>query len=61
MEVRVSIHEDGTTEVDVNGVTGPDCTKYTQAVTKALGGDIVEDKKKPEFNQLTKETKSTKA
>lgn len=60
MEVKVTINEDGTTEVDVNGVTGPDCAKYTQAVIKALGGAVVEDKRKPEFNQVTKEKKSHK-
>tara|TARA_B100001250_G_scaffold401327_1_gene413049 strand:+ start:1088 stop:1270 length:183 start_codon:yes stop_codon:yes gene_type:complete len=53
MEVKVTINEDGTTEIDVNGVQGPDCGKYTNAVSKALGGDIVEDKKKPEYNQCS--------
>ena len=54
MEVKVTVNEDGTTEVDVNGVQGPDCKKYTDAVAKALGGEILSETKKPEFHQENK-------
>ena len=49
--IEVIIEEDGTTHVEVNGVVGPECQKYTEAIKKALGGEIVSEDKKPEFFQ----------
>jgi hypothetical protein len=51
MEVKVTVNEDGTTEVEVNGVQGSGCTEFTDAIVKALGGDVLSDKKKPEYYQ----------
>ena len=53
MKITVTVNEDGTTEVDVEGVQGPACKTYTDAVMKALGGKLLEEKKKPEFDQPT--------
>ena len=50
-EVTVTINRDGTVEVDVNGVQGSGCQDYTDAVLKALGGEVIKDEKKPEFYQ----------
>jgi hypothetical protein len=59
MEIKVTVNEDGTTEIDVNGVQGPECGKYTEAVAQALGGDVVADTKKPEYTQASN-TKTVK-
>ena len=48
-EIKVTVSEDGSVEIDVNGVKGKSCEKYTEAITKALGGKITSDKKKPEY------------
>ena len=56
MEVKVIVNEDGTTEIEVDGVVGSGCAQYTQAVIKALGGQVTKDEKKPEYYQ----TDSTK-
>ncbi len=52
-KVTVTISKDGTAEVDVNGVKGSGCEKYTKAVLKALGGDVIKDEKKPEYYETT--------
>ena len=49
MEVKVTVNPDGSTEIEVNGVKGEGCTKYTDAVIKALGGAVTSDEKKPDF------------
>ncbi len=51
MEVKVTVSPDGSTEIEVNGVKGTGCTKYTDAIVKALGGDVTSDKKKPEYHE----------
>ena len=48
-KVTVTVNRDGTVEVDVNGVQGSSCQNYTEAVRKALGGEVIKDEKKPEF------------
>lgn len=53
MEVKVTVNPDGSTEIEVNGVKGEGCTKYTDAVVKALGGSVTSDEKKPEFYEQT--------
>ena len=49
IEVKVVINEDGTVETEVNGVKGSGCTQYTDAVIKALGGDVIKEEKKQEY------------
>ena len=49
VEVKVIINEDGTVETEVNGVKGSGCTQYTNAVIKALGGEVIKEEKKPEY------------
>lgn len=46
--VKVTIDKNGTTKIDVEGYSGPDCTKLTQSLEDALG--VVERKEfKPEY------------
>lgn len=61
MKVTVTINPDGTTNIDVDGVKGSGCEKYTEAVIKALGGKKVDDKKKPEYYQKGGSSVSTKS
>lgn len=49
IEVKVVINEDGTVETEVNGVKGSGCTQYTDAVIRALGGEVIKDEKKKEY------------
>ena len=44
-EVDVLIDEDGTITIEVNGVVGPGCTEYTDALIKALDGVVISDNK----------------
>ena len=54
VEVKVTIHEDGSVETEVNGVKGASCTQYTSAVIKALGGEVTKDEKKQEYYETEK-------
>ena len=56
MEVKVTVNPDGSTEIEVDGVKGAGCTKYTDAVIKALGGKVISDTKKPEYHEQADET-----
>ena len=60
MEVKVTFNEDGSTEIEVDGVICPGCAKYTNALMKALSGELIEEKRKPEYDgkQPTKATTS---
>ena len=58
MKVTVTINPDGTTDIDVDGVKGKGCEKYTEAVVRALGGSKINDEKKPEYYQT--QTKNAK-
>ena len=59
-EVEVVIAENGTITIEVDGVVGSSCTEYTDALLKALGGDVISDTKKPEFYQKEKATQKVK-
>lgn len=48
-KITVTISNGGQVEVDVNGVKGPSCQKYTDAIVKAISGEVIKDEKKPEF------------
>jgi len=48
-EVRITLFKDGTTEMEVDGVVGPDCTAITRRLEEALGGTIDRDYK-PEWH-----------
>jgi hypothetical protein len=41
-EVEVTIAPDGTTRIEVRGVTGAECLDLTAGLEAALGGEIVE-------------------
>ncbi len=58
IEVKVIVNEDGTVETEVSGVKGSGCTQYTNAVIKALGGEVTKEEKKPEY--YMSETSSVK-
>jgi hypothetical protein len=60
MKVTVTINPDGTTDIDVDGVVGSGCEKYTEAVIRSLGGKKTNEKKKPEYYQEGHAKLSTK-
>ena len=60
MEVVVTINPDGTTNIEVNGAVGAECSDVTKALTKALGGETLSDTKKPEYYEVKKESSTTK-
>ena len=61
-KVVVTIHKDGTVEIDVDGVVGTACKDITNALKRRLGGVTLESRDKPqmyhEIDQL-KQTVST--
>lgn len=59
-KVEVVIGPDGTVKVEVDGVQGSSCQLHTGALIRALGGDVVEDVKKPEFYQTTRDSEKVK-
>tara|TARA_B100000287_G_scaffold398116_1_gene415257 strand:- start:250 stop:441 length:192 start_codon:yes stop_codon:yes gene_type:complete len=50
-KIEVTINEDGTVDIDVNGVQGRACEKYTDALRQALDATVLSDNKKPEYYQ----------
>ncbi len=48
-EIKVKILEDGTVEVDVDGVKGKKCLEITRQIEEALGGDVIERKLKTAY------------
>ena len=51
----------GEVEVDLAGYQGKGCHAVQEVITKALGGDVEIDRKKPEYNKaLTKDVCITK-
>ena len=59
--VKVTIKPGGEIEVDVDGVKGSGCEKYTEAVLKAVNGDVIKDEKKPEYYAGTSNTVKAKS
>ena len=51
-KIEVTINEDGTVDIDVNGVQGKACEKYTDALRQALDATVLSDNKKPEYYQV---------
>ena len=49
--IEVIINEDSTVSIEVNGIIGPKCENYTNALVRALGGTVTSDNKKPEYYQ----------
>lgn len=42
----------GEMEIDLAGYKGKGCHAVQEAVTKAMGGQVLEDRRKAEYNQL---------
>ena len=47
-EIEVSIAPDGTTRIEVRGVSGTTCLDLTEGLEKALGGEIIDRELTPE-------------
>ena len=60
-QVEAVIDTDGSVTIEVDGVAGPSCTEYTDAVVNALGGEVISDTKKPEFYQKEKTTQKVRS
>ena len=50
-QIEVVLNEDSTVSIEVNGVIGPKCENYTNALVRALGGAVISNDKKPEYYQ----------
>lgn len=59
-EIEVVIEADGTSKIEVTGMVGQGCSLHVNALTKALGGEVVQDEKKPEFFQAEKDNNKLK-
>lgn len=49
-DVKVKILEDGTVEIDVDGVKGKKCLAITSQIEQLLGGEISERKLKTAYH-----------
>lgn len=60
--IEVTINPDGTTKIEVEGMQGNSCSIHTEALSRALGGKVLSDEKKPEFfqTQTTKDKDQVK-
>ena len=54
-KIIITIAEDSTTTVAVNGVKGKSCTGLTKALEKALG-QTTKDRKGPEYYEKSRQT-----
>lgn len=59
-EVVVDITGSGEVKIDAIGFKGRDCEEVTKAITRALGGDVKSDKKKPEYNERRSEQRKVR-
>ena len=50
-EIEVFIHPDGRVQLGVHGVKGKKCLALTQELERLLGGEIIERKTTPEFDE----------
>lgn len=48
-QIKMTINEDGSLEMEGEGFTGPSCEKFMKVYEDALGGAVKERKKKPEY------------
>ena len=53
MEVTVIIEKDGSTTIDVEGAGGRSCEAVTEAITRALGGEVNSVRHKDEYFAVT--------
>lgn len=49
MAVEVIIEKDGTTRVEINGVCGPGCERFTDAIQRSLNADVVSEETKDAY------------
>lgn len=47
--VDIDVQPDGSLKLDAQGFKGPDCEKVTGEIEKALGGEVSNKTRKPEF------------
>lgn len=59
-KIEVVIEADGTSKIEVAGMVGQGCSLHVNALTKALGGEVVHEEKKPEFFQTEKDSNKLK-
>jgi len=59
-QIEVVIDRAGVATIEVDGIQGPSCSIHTGALIRALGGEVVEDTKKPAFYQATSEENKEK-
>ena len=50
-EIEITIAKDGTVSFQIKGVAGPKCLEETKFLEDALGGEVLEREKTPEFYQ----------
>lgn len=51
--VKITLHDDGSIEVDASGFVGPECIEATDFLKKIFGKTVIEIKK-PEYYETKK-------
>ena len=55
-KIKVTIHKDGTQQVEVLGETGPDCLEFTRELEERLGKQEGQRVLKPEYEMTEHES-----
>ena len=55
-KIKITLHKDGTQQVEVIGAVGSDCVEFTKQLENRLGKPIGERVRKPEYDITEQET-----
>ena len=58
-EITVTIGPDGKVDIEVHGVTGPQCEAITAELEQKLGGTVLERRHKDSFHQSVDQEQDT--
>ena len=57
-EIEITVRPDGTVQLHVRGVKGPQCLALTADIEKLLGGQVLAREHTPEFDEAQQQTAS---
>jgi len=55
-KMKITIHRDGTQNLEVLGAVGPECVQFTRELENRLGTPLGERELKPEYHETESET-----
>lgn len=55
-KIKITLHKDGTQNLEVLGAVGPECVQLTRELENRLGTPLGERELKPEYHETESET-----